>query len=518
MTRGRIGRLLLAWAMGVIACAAPAIRGASAQTASPQYGGTLTVAFASDTKTLDPLFSVNFSERQPLYLIYNTLLALKSDFSVGPELAERWETSEDGKRVVLHLRRGVKFHDGTDFDAEAVKFNLDRRMDEKVGSPQRAQLVEIVQAVEAIDPVTVAIILKSPSPSLLGMLAQREGFMASPAAIRKYGTTFATNPVGTGPFIFKEWTPGRRIVVEKNPAYWEPGKPYLDGVVLADITNSVVGVQRLITGEADYMSALSPIDIRQIENRRDIKLDPSAVGRWYALQWQVDKPPFNNEKLRQAVAHAIDRKRIVDIVMSGKSPIAEGLTPPALWWFDPDLRSPSYDPAKAKALLAEAGYPNGIELVLSIPQITLLQQVDQLVQEQLKAVGITVRLEPVSQSDWYPRLVQGAINFSPIRWSQRPDPDGLFTVLLQSDGFANSTKYKNPEFDALLDKARNAKDMAERKTLYRAAERLVVRDLPYVPLFFSVEYAAMRSNVMNHVWVADEIPRFRDVWKAKPAN
>ena len=488
---------------------------AVSQALQPQYGGTLIIAFASDTKTLDPSFSVNFSERQPLYLIYNTLLALNPDLTMAPELAERWETSADGLRLTLHLRRGVKFHDGTDFNALATKYNLDRRMDQTIASPQRTQLVAIIASVEAPDDNTVVINMKQPSPSILGMLAQREGFMASPAAVERFGKDFATNPVGTGPFTFKEWTPGQRIVLEKNRNYWETGKPYLDGIVFADITNTVVGVQRLITGEADYISALSQIDIRQIETRTEIKLDPSAVGRWYGLQWQVDKAPFDNAKLRLAIAHAIDRKKIVDIVMNGRAPVAEGLTPPALWWHDPDLRGPAYDPPRARALLAEAGYPNGIQLTLSNPQINLLQQINQLVQEQLKAIGIDVRLEPVAQSDWYPRLVQGAINFSPIRWSQRPDPDGLFTILLQGNGFANSTKFKNSEIDALLERARNSTAVDERKALYRDVERMMVRDLPYVSLLFSAEYAAMRSNVMNHVWIGDEIPRFRDVWKTR---
>lgn len=496
----------------VVLLAGPAVAQAPAQ---PQRGGILTVAFASDTKALDPAFSVNFSERQPLYLIYNTLLALKPDLTMAPELAERWETSADGRKLTLHLRRGVKFHDGTEFNAAAAKFNLDRRLDPAVGSPHRAQLAGIIDSIETPDAATLVINMKKPSPSLLGMLAQREGFMASPAGIARHGKDFTTNPVGTGPFVFKEWTPGQRIVLVRNPNYWEAGKPYLDGVTFNDITNTVVGVQRLITGEADYISALSPIDIRQVETRREIKLDPSAVGRWYGLQWQLDRAPFNDPKVRQAVAHAIDRKRIVDIVMNGKAPVAEGLTPPALWWHDSGVRAPAYDPARARTLLAEAGHANGLKVALSNPQINLLQQMNQLVQEQLKAVGIDVTLEPVAQSDWYPRLVQGAINFSPIRWSQRPDPDGLFTILLQSDGFANSTKYKSAEFDAILEKARNTVPTAERQALYREAERLMVRDLPYVSLFFSAEYAAMRTNVMNHVWIGDEIPRFRDVWKAR---
>jgi peptide/nickel transport system substrate-binding protein len=339
--------------------------------------------------------------------------------------------------------------------------------------------------------------------------------MISPAAVAKYGNDFGSNPVGTGPFVLKQWTPGSSLVLEKNPSYWEKGKPYLDRIVFNDVSNSIIGMQRLITGELDYISALSPIDIRQIETRPNIRLDPGLAGRWYALQWQTDRPPFNNPKLRQAVAHAVDRARIVGIVMSGKGLVSEGPTPPGLWWHDPQLKSYPYDPARAKALLAEAGYPNGIEVGLSTPQITLLQQVNQLVQEQLKAVGITVRLEPMAQSDWYPRLAQGLINFSPIRWSQRPDPDGFLPLILRSNGSQNSTKYSNPEVDRLLDAARVSTDQAERRKIYSQAQEIIVRDLPYVPLFFSAEYAAMRGNVHNHAWIPDDIPRFREIWKTK---
>jgi peptide/nickel transport system substrate-binding protein len=507
----RVGRLALAALLAL----STGLSSMSMAEEVPRRGGVLNVAFASDTKTLDPTFSVNFSERQPLYLIYNTLLALKPDFSIAPELAERWEVADDGRRVVLHLRSGVKFHDGTDFDAAAVKYNLDRRMDPSINSPQRGPLVEIIDGIDVVDPKMVVLRLKQPSPNLLGMLAQREGFMVSPAAAEKLGKDLSVRPVGTGPFVFKEWVPGNRLVVERNPAYWEKDKPYLDGVTFRDISTTAVSIQRLLTGEADYTSALSPIDIRQIEKNKAITLDPSKVGRWYALQWQVDKPPFNNAKLRQAIAHAIDRKRIVEIVMSGRAPLANSPTPNSLWWAAPDIPGYNYDPERAKALLAEAGYPNGLEVVLSTPQVALLQQINQLVQEQLKAVGITARLEPVSQSDWYPRVIQLAINFTPMRWSQRPDPDGILSLLFDTKGAGNSTRYSNPEVDALLAKARNLVDPDQRRPLYQKVQQIISDDLPYVPLFFSIEYAAMRSNVRGHEWIADEIPRLRDVWKAQ---
>ena len=502
------------WILAGIGLMAGALSSALAQS-QPRAGGTLNVAFASDTKTLDPTFSINFSERQPLYLIYNTLLSLNPDFTIAPELAEKWETSPDGRTLTLYLRKGVKFHDGTDLDAKAVKYNFDRRLDEKIASPQRGPLKDVIDSVDVIDSHTVALRLKGPSPNLLGMLAQREGFIVSPTAVEKYGKDIGTNPVGTGPFVFKEWVPGNRLVVERNPNYWEKGKPYLDRVVFLDISNTAVSIQRLLTGEADYASALSPIDVKPIQNRAGIVLQASAVGRWYALQFQVDKPPFDNLKLRQAIAFALDRKRIVDIVMSGGAAISNTPTPEALWWAAPAIKGYDYDPAKAKALLAEAGYPDGIDISLSTPQVALLQQINQLVQEQLKAVGIRVKLDPVAQSDWYPRVMQLAINFTPMRWSQRPDPDGLFTLLFHSKGAGNSTKYNNTNVDKLIDEARALNGQAARKTNYQKVQEYLSADLPYIPLFFSLEYAAMREDVKGHVWIADEIPRFRDVWKAK---
>ena len=482
----------------------------------PQYGGTLTVSLPNDAKSLDPTYQINFSERQPLYLVFNTLVGLAPDFSIVPELAERWETRDDGWLLMLHLRRDVKFHDGTVFDAKAAKWNLDHRMDEKVNSPSRLQLAELIETVDVQDDVTLAIRLKGPAPSLLGMLAQREGFMISPQAAETFGERFGQIPVGTGPFIFREWSPGNRIVVDKNASYWEPGKPYLDRVVFIQTSNPVVGIPRLLTRELDFVGALTPIDVRPLEKQSGIKLERSPGSRWLALQMRIDRPPFNDLKLRQAIAHAIDRKRMVDIVMDGKATIAEGFTPAGLWWFDPDLRSYPYDPAKAKALLAEIGPMPDLQLTLSTQPVTLYQQISQLTQEQLKAVGLNVRIEPVSVSDWYPQLIQGAINFLPIRWTQRPDPDGLFTYLFHGMSKANTSHYSNSQVDEALDKARGLQDESKRATLYRAAQKLMTHDLPYIPLFFSVEYAAMRDNVRNFVWIPDEIPRFREVWKAAP--
>lgn len=485
---------------------------AAAET--PVRGGTLIVGQAQDMKTLDPVRSQDLSEREIMYLIYNTLVRLDTDFSVKPELATSWQTEQDGLRVVFKLRPGVKFHDGTPLDAAAVKWNLDWRMDPKGKSPQKKGLTQIIKSVTAVDPLTVAIDLKVQAPSLLGMLAQREGFVESPTAAKKAGDDFGSHPVGSGPFIFKEWVRGNRVVVERNPHYWEKGKPYLDKIVLQNIAGSVIGIQRLRTGEIDLVHSLTPQDILQLKNVSDVELIKAPANRWWSLQWQVDKPPFNNPKLRQAIAHAVDRKTLVDIVELGKAEIAESPTPPGLWWYSPEVKSYDYDPAKARALLKEAGYPNGLQVDLAAPNSSPDQQISTVVQDQLKAVGVTANLKPVSSSDFYGLVVKRAINFTPENWTQRPDPDGLFRALFYTKEWANSTGYSNPEVDALLDKARGVEGHAARKALYAKMQRIVVTELPYVPLFFSVEYLAQRKTVHGFVWIPDQIPRYRDLWKA----
>jgi peptide/nickel transport system substrate-binding protein len=484
---------------------------AVAQT--PVHGGTLVIGQVQDMKTLDPARSSDLSEREIMYLIYNTLVRLEPDFSVKPELATSWQIVDEGQRIVFKLRPGVKFHDGTTLDAEAVKWNLDWRMDPAGKSPQKKGLSDIIKAVTVVDPLTVAIDLKVQAPGLLGMLAQREGLIESPTAAKAAGDDFGSKPVGSGPFIFKEWVRGNRVVVERNPDYWEQGKPYLDKVILQNIAGSVIGIQRLRTGEIDLIHSLTPQDILQLQSGSNIELVKAPANRWWSMQWQVDKPPFDNFKLRQAIAYAIDRKNLVDIVQLGKAEIADSPTPPGLWWYSPEVKSYEYNPDKARALLKEAGYPNGLQIAMAAPNQPPDSQISAVVQDQLKAVGITANLEPVSASDFYQLVVKRAINFTPENWTQRPDPDGLFRALFYTKEWANSTGYSNPEVDALLDKARALQDNAARKSLYAKMQQIVITELPYVPLFFSVEYMAQRNTVHGFVWIPDQIPRYRDLWK-----
>jgi peptide/nickel transport system substrate-binding protein len=485
-----------------------------ARADAPQTGGTLNVGLANDAKTYDPIYSVQFTERHVLYLAFNTLVKYAPDFSIKPELATGWETSADGKRITFTLQQGVSFQDGTPFNADAVKWNIDRRMDPAVASPQRELLAPIIASVDVVDPYRVAFNLTKPSPVLFSLLGERPGFMVSPTAWQKLGKDFGEHPVGTGAFILKEWVRGTQVTLERNPNYWEKGLPYLDRIVIRDLAGSVIGVQRLLTGEVDYIGELTPTDVRPLEGRKDIALQPIKVGRWYFLQWHVNAPPFDNAKLRQAIAHGIDRNRLNEITMRGQGSVSDSATPDGLWWYDPAVKSYPHDPAKAKALLAEAGYPNGFEFTLSTPQVAVFQQINQLMQEQLAPIGIKLTLQPVASSEWYARVVDGTTNMTPTRWTQRADPDGLLYILFNSKGFANTMKYSNEKVDALLEQARSTYDIPTRKKLYGEIQQQVVTDLPIVPLLFGAEYGALRSDVRGFEWIPDQIPRFREVWKA----
>lgn len=479
----------------------------------PRHGGTLNVGFTEDANTLDPTFSIQWSERQVLYLIYNTLVRAAPDFSLHPELAESWEIEDEGRRIVLNLQQSVSFHDGTPFNAEAVRWNLERRMSEEIGSPQRGQLAGVITGMEVVDEHTIAIMTEEPFPPLLSYLAERPGFMLSPTAAETHGEDVGSNPVGTGPFLFREWERGNRIVLERNPDYWEEGLPYLDRIVFSDIGAAVVGIQRLIVGELDYVDSLSPQNTAMLANADDIVLDPITVGRWYSYQWQWDVEPFNNPTLRRAIAHAIDRDRLNEVTMNGQATISNGPTPPGLWWYNEALEGFAHDPDLARELVREAG-AEGMQIALSTPEDTILRQLNQLVQEQLNDVGLDVSLAPVAQSEWYGRVVQRQINFTPMRWTQRADPDGLLSILFHSTGHANSTGYNNPEVDELLERARRSFDQDERKALYDRAHELILEDLPYVPIYFSVEYAAMNQRVRGFEWIPDQVPRFYNVWLA----
>lgn len=506
-----VGALVLALA----AVLAPTIVGrADAQT--PVRGGTLRIGWIPDAKTLDPHFSVQFSERHVLYLVFNTLVGLDKSFNVIPELARSWQVSPDGKRVTFQLQRGVKFHDGTDFNAEVVKWNIDRILDPATKSPQRSQLEPAVAVVSVVDPYTVVLELKKPFAPLLAALAERPGFIVSPAAVKKWGENFGQHPVGTGPFRFVDFVQDSRVTLERFDGYWEKGKPYLDKVVFQVVPDPTVRSTMVRTGEVDIATDVEAKDLPSLQADQTLRVsEMKPPARWNVLQWQVDKPPFNNKTLREAIALGIDREELKQVFLRGYGEVARGLVTPGLWWYNPNLKGYGYNPELAKKKLAEAGYPNGFRYKFVVENTPQWIRQAELLQGQLQKINVTLDFELANTADAYALIVQRKTNWTHTRWTQRADPHGLFYILFHSKGFANSTGYNNPRVDELLDRAATIYEPERRKPLYHEAEQLIVEDAPYVWLNYTAEFAVMSRKVQNWVWIPDLIPRFRELWLEK---
>jgi len=482
--------------------------------APPQRGGSLRVGWIPNAHTLDPHFSVDFAERHVMYAVYNTMVAVGPTFEIKPELARSWKIGADGTTVTFELQPSTKFHDGTACDAAAIKWNMDFVLDAANNSPQRRQLEPFLAGVDAVGQTTVVFHLKKPYPGLLAALAERPGFIVSPAAWQKYGKDLGRHPVGTGMYEFVEWMSDDHVTLRRFDGYWDRGKPYLDGITYRTIPDPTVRGTMVRTAELDISSEPNPKDIPILERASGVKvITQNPSGHWWATQWRVDRPPFNNHALRQAIAFGVDRQEFVKVMLGGRGTIAKGPTPPTVWWYNAGVKSYTYDPDKARKLLAEAGYGSGLQAQFSTDNTPVGLQFAELLQGQLKKIKVDVVINPVTPADFYQEVLAQKVNWARTDWTLRGDPDGLLRILFYTGNYANSTGYTGA--DALLDQANSSYDRDARKKVYGQIEQKVVDDSPYVWFFYVPEYAPTRTAVQNYVWIPDSVPRYREVWLAK---
>jgi peptide/nickel transport system substrate-binding protein len=483
---------------------------------TPTRGGTLKVGWVAQSKTLDPHKSVQWPERYILYCIFETLVNIDESFNIIPGLAVSWE-NPDKETYVFNLRRGVKFHDGTEFDGEAVKWTIERILNPEFASPQRGLLQPYIKSIEVVDKYKVVFHLKQPYSPLLSALAERPGFIVSPAAVKKLGDQkFALNPVGTGPFKFDSWIPQAQLTLKRFEDYWDKGKPYLDAIEFQEIPDPMVRQTALRAGNVDIITDITAKEATELKNEGKVKLAKVwPPQRWYAMQWQVDKPPFNNKALREAVAYGIDREEINQKLFYGECMEPSGPVTPGLWWYDKSFKGYTYNPDLAKKKLAEAGYPNGFSYRYTVANLQFHIQLAELMQAQLSKIGIKMEFEMVNQSEAYSRIVSGQTNWGLTNWTQRADPNGLLYILFDSKGHANSTKYSNATVDKLLDEGVTIYDQSKRIPIYYEIQRTVTMDAPYVYIILFPDWAAMKPEVQGFKWLPDLVPRFATLWKGK---
>ncbi len=478
---------------------------------APQTGGELSVGLDADPPMLDPHMSTARVDRQVFMSLYDTLVELDSNLNIVPGLVKNWQVKNDGEEYVFELREDVLFHDGTKFNAEAVKFNFERMLDPEFASPRKSDL-DLIKEIEVLDEYWIRIILSEPYVPFLATLADRAGMMVSPTAVEKYGADFANQPVGTGPFKFVEREIQDHITLKKNENYWQEGLPYLDKVVYRPFPDGNVRVINFASGDLDFIDELPPKDVEKIKNQADLNLN-MASGLGYQGIWiNKAKAPFANDKLTQALNLALNREAIVNVVFGETAYVANSPFPPGTVMHDENRESVKADPAKAKELLKSAGQASGYEFNLMVAPDPTAKQTAQLIQSMASQVGIKINIELLEFGTLVDRLMSKNYQAALLGWSGRVDADGNTFRFFHSEGSMNQSSYTNPEVDQILEQTRKVADTAERKALYKQMMTHLDQELPYIFVYHPKEIKAYKDHVHDFVAYPDGLIRLEKVW------
>ena len=483
----------------------------AAQAQTPP--GVLVVGQIAEPKSLDPAADTAVNDFRILMNMYDGLVRYKSGtLEVEPSLAKSWTISDDGKTYTFTLREGVSFHDGSPFNAEAVKFNFDRMLDENhpfhdTGPFPLSFFFSSVDSVTVKDDHTVVFKLKEPYAPFLSNLAYPTGLIVSPEAVKKYGKDFGRHPSGTGPFSFVEWDSNAKVVVKRNDDYWG-GAPSLKAVVFRPITDGNTRVAEMLSGGIDLMVEVPPDSVATFAGDANYKVYEQAGPHVWFLIFNMKEGPLANKEVRQAVNYAINKKALVENVLQGTADIAAGPTPPAFAWaYNKDLDPYPYDPEKAKAMIKDAGFA-GAKLTFYVTEggSGMLDPVPMgaAIQADLAKVGLDVKIESYEWNTFLGKVnpgLEGKADMAEMAWMTN-DPDTLPYLALRTGawpdkGGFNSGYYSNPKVDKLLEEARRSTDQAERAKLYKQMQVIVHDDAPWAFIANWKQNAVTSAAVKN---------------------
>lgn len=497
------------------ACLAAVIVAMSASTAAPaaepQRGGSLSISLESDLPTLDPAGFASFNDREAGIILYDTLLDLDPQGKLVPHLAEKIDAAPDATWFRVTLHGGVRFHDGTALDSNAVVAHFKRMMDAKTHCRCLSDLATVA-SIDATGPLEVTFKMKTPSAHFPSTLADFAGMITSPAATEKYKEEFGTHPVGSGPFIFKEWQRGARIVFTRNPDYWK-GAPLLDEVVPRPMPDQQTRYASLQSGNLDVIMNAAARDVIDARDGKKIKVINAGSLATSFVMINIARPDVSDLRVRQAMAHALDRVALNRAINKGlykiaSTPFGSGLAP-----HEAVDGYPNFDPEKARKLLAEYGKPVKIKFTVNASPLSILSA--QALQQMWKKVGIETEIEQVEQVQGIRMAAAKDYQVMLYRWAGGGDPDKNVHQFFHSKGTVNRTNYNDAGMDRLLDDARGTTDPAARLKLYRQINNLLARDLPYLFLNYFDNYALAAPAVNGIVGVPDGLIRLHRVWKSK---
>jgi peptide/nickel transport system substrate-binding protein len=454
--------------------------------------GVLRVGVASNLNTLDPPKMKIGEEYVYNYLVFNALTQIGPDMKVRPDLAERWESSADLKTWTFYLRKGVKFHHGRELDAEDVIASVNRILDKATGSPARVNLL-VIKDVTAVDKHTVRFNLNIAYSGFAEVMGDR----ITKITPRDRIDALTTAPVGTGPFKFKEFVPGDHLTMVKNPDYFEKGVPVLDEVVLRIIPESAALTTALEAGSIDLI-LYAPLEaIEKMKGNPALVVDSVPSSSWDAVVMRCDIPPFNNVKLRQAVAAAADKPGLVQVALFGQGTPTHTAIAPSHPFFSKTLAIRKPDAALGKKLMTEAGFPNGLDIKLFIPAgRPARERVGVTMREMLKPIGLRADLQRVPW-DKFVADIEGKAEFNVDGFFSRPTVDTAVYPWYHSTGSWNAITwhYSNPKVDQLLDQARATASEDEQRKLYQEFQAIVDQEVPGVVPYVVNHVNAYRKEV-----------------------
>ena len=466
---------------------------------APASANTLRIGLQEDPDILDPHEARTFVGRIVFNALCDKLVDSSPTLEIVPRLATNWSFSEDGKTLTMKLRTGVKFHDGTAFDAAAAKANIDRAR--TAPTSRRKSELASVAAVEAPDATTLVLRLKQPDAPLLAQLSDRAGMMLSPASFDK---PVGQRPICSGPFKFVERVQNDRIVLERFADYWDKDKYHFDRIVFRMIPDTTVRLANLRSGQLDMLERLAPNDVKQAKSDASLKV-ASAVGLGYQAvtinlnNGERSKNPLGQDRrVREAVSLALDRDAISQVVFEGLYPPGAQPFPPASPYYDKAFGVPKRDVAKARALLKEAGLSK-FSFEMQVANNPVQLQLAQVMQAMLAEANIDLRIKATEYATLLKEQTAGNYTASQAAWSGRVDPDGNIHQFVTTGGGINDSKFSNPVVDRELNAARAVYDTAARKKHYDAAMAVLRAELPLIYLYYQQWIWAMNSKLDGFV-------------------
>jgi peptide/nickel transport system substrate-binding protein len=487
-------------------------------TAAPATADTLRIGLFADPATLDPAQSASFIDREVFSAPCDKLLDLDAKLNYVPQLATAWSWSADALSLTLKLRANVVFQDGESFDAEAVKFNIERN--KTAPYSRRKSELKPVKGVTVIDPLTVRLDLSEPYAPLMAQLADRAGMMVSPKAARELGEKMATHPVCAGPYKFVEWVPQDRIVFEKFDRYWNAADVHIDRISFLPVPDDTVRLANLRSGGFEISERVAPTDLDTVRKDARLQLFESASVGYRVLSINTNsgeaaKTPLGmSPELRQAFELSLDREAINQVVFDGLFIPSNQPELPGSTYYDKAIPVPKRDLAKAKALVSASG-KGRVPVTLMVSTDPVDGRVGQIIQAMAGEAGFDVKLVTVESATLLSHIKAGTYEMALLIWSGRADPDANISIWVACDGFVNWSKYCNPKVDALLRTARATADVAERAKLYADAAAIYLADRSYIFLYHLKWFWGTTKKLSGFVPHPDGIIRFTGLKLAK---